>query len=189
MSSSSNSTAPAAAWARRLVVSTRAALRVVLAWVAAPATAAKAWWWPAMGLRPTDLSPLGGSAARGGDRARSAGGGSGLAAPAAGAHGWWQLRAGVRAAGGTGVRAAGGAGVRRRRRGLSVSAVVRCGAGALPGREDGRGRWSFGSGLCGAVTVASLGWDSRSDGAGLRRRTRAVGCRHSGRKPSPDSFW
>ena len=52
--------------------------------------------------------------------------------------------------------------------------MVRCGAGALPSREDDGGSWSFGSGLCGAVTVASLGWGGRSDGAGLRRRTRAV---------------
>ena len=52
--------------------------------------------------------------------------------------------------------------------------MVRYGAGALPGREDGGGSWSFGSGFCGTVTVASLGWGGRSDGAGLRRRTRAV---------------
>ena len=61
--------------------------------------------------------------------------------------------------------------------------MVWCGAGALPGREDGGGSWSFGSGFCGTVTVASLGWGGRSDGAGLRRRTRAVGCRHFGRSP------
>ena len=67
--------------------------------------------------------------------------------------------------------------------------MVRCGTGALPGREDSGGRWSFGSGLCGAVTVASLGWGGCSDGTGLRRRMHAVGCRHSGQKPSLDSFW
>ena len=119
-----------------------------------------------------------------------------------GTAGLWPARGGVRAAAavagarGSGAAVRGGVAARAEATSpvLAVSArpgggaVVRCGSGALPGREYGGGRWSFGSGLCGAVTVASLSWGGRSDGAGLRRRTRAVGCRHSRRKPSPDLF-
>ncbi|KAG2591929.1 hypothetical protein PVAP13_5NG514586 [Panicum virgatum] len=66
------------------------------------------------------------------------------------------------------IRAGGFCPAGRRCGGAACREEVRCGAGALPGREDGRGSWSFGSGLCGAVIVAFLGWGGRSDGAGLR---------------------